>query len=75
VQKIPPRDQVEEKVYTVKTFSTPEGRILSLDDGAHYFAESRKVKKEVKKTLLRDVVDNFNLPKDIVDRLRGSDGK
>ena len=62
-----------ETPHTLKVISTPENRILSLDDGEFYFAESRKSKKQVKKIALKDVVGNYNLPQDIVDRLRGSD--
>jgi hypothetical protein len=70
VQKIPPSTP-SEPPNTLKISSTPENRILSLDDGEFYFAESRKSKKQVKKTSLKDVVGNYNLPQDIVDRLRG----
>ena len=70
IQRIPPQAQVEVP-HQLKASSAPEGKILSLDEGAHYFAENRKVVKEVKKTVLKDVIDNYNLPQDIVDRLRG----
>ena len=45
---------------------------LSLDEGAHYFAENRKVNKSTKKISLKDIVNNYNLPKEIVDRLSGT---
>jgi len=69
VQKIE-TPALAETLHTLKTSSSPEGRILSLDDGAHYFAENRKVIKQTKRTSLKDVVDNFGLPKEIVERLK-----
>lgn len=71
VQVVPPQVS-DEPVHSMKTSTPPEGYILSLDDGAHYFAENKKKIKKKVKTSLKDVVDNFNLPKDIADRLRGS---
>lgn len=71
IQIIPP-NQPEETVPIVKVHSTPENRILSLDDGEFYFAEGRKDRKAPRKqVLLPDVIDQFNLPKDVADRLRG----
>jgi hypothetical protein len=72
IQKIPSNISSEVS-YTLKVAGTPENRILSLDDGEFYFSESRKSKKQTKKTVLKDIVGNFNLPQDIVDRLRGID--
>lgn len=51
--------------------SSAENHIMSLDEGAHYFAENRKTTKMEKKVSLKDIVDNYNLPKEIADRLRG----
>lgn len=63
---------VAEVPHQLKASSPPVGEVMSLDEGAHYFAENRKTNKTVNKTSLKDVVDNFDLPKDIADRLRGS---
>ena len=62
---------IEQPAHLMKTSNPPEGYILSLDDGAHYFAENKKKIKKKEKISLKDVIDNFNLPKDIADRLRG----
>jgi predicted protein tyrosine phosphatase len=70
VQKVEPTI-LPEAIHTLKSSGTPENRILSLDDGAFYFAENRKQVKVVQKILLNDVVDNYDLPKEVVDRLRG----
>jgi hypothetical protein len=70
IQVIPPQTPPEVPIM-VKATSTPDNNIMSLDEGAHYFAENRKGNKPAKKTLLKDVVDNYGLPKEIVDRLRG----
>jgi hypothetical protein len=67
-----PKQEVAEVAIQVPIVNTmPEGRILSLDEGAHYFAENRKVNKSIKKISLKDIVNNYNLPKEIVDRLSG----
>ena len=71
INKIPAWD-VPETPHQLKVSSPSVGGVMSLDDGAHYFAENRKATKVVNKTSLEDIVDNFNLPKDVVDRLRGS---
>lgn len=72
INKIPATPVEEPSQQSVRVNGTPENRILSLDDGEFYFAESRKNKKQPKKVLLTDVVDKFNLPPDIVARLRGN---
>jgi hypothetical protein len=70
IQKIPAQ-VFTETPHLLKTSSPPIDGIMSLDDGAHYFAENRKTIKTTEKVLLKDVVDNFNLPKEVADRLRG----
>ncbi len=70
IQTIPPQPR-EEIRHTVKTYSTPENRTLSLDDGEFYFAENKKNTETVRQVVLADVVDKFDLPKEIADRLRG----
>lgn len=71
VQKISALPTMETP-HQLKASNPPVGGVMSLDEGAHYFAENRKTNKVVNKTSLKDVVDNFNLPKEIADRLRGS---
>ena len=69
--KVIPKQEVPETSNLLRIESTPENRIMSLDDGAHYFAENRKSNKTPKSVSLKDIVDNFNLPKEVVNRLRG----
>lgn len=68
---LPPAERPEVK-NQLKTMTTPEGRLLTLGEGEFYFSESKNRKPAKRTVRLADVVDKFNLPKDIADRLRGS---
>ena len=71
INRIPAQATPETNIL-IKTSASTADQIMSLDEGAHFFAENRKTSKVAKQqTHLKDVVDNFNLPKEIADRLRG----
>lgn len=71
VNKIPAQ-AIPETAIPIKTSAASADQIMSLDEGAHFFAENRKTNKAAKQQILiKDVIDGFNLPKEIVDRLRG----
>lgn len=72
VEVLPRQEAPETAIQVPIANIMPEGRILSLDEGAHYFAENRKINKSMKKISLKDIVNNYNLPKEIVDRLSGA---
>jgi len=71
IQKVLPQS-CPEIPHQMKANNPPVGGVMSLDDGAHYFAENRKTNKVVNHQSLKDLVDNFDLPKDVADRLRGA---
>jgi len=70
IQKVPSKP-LEERELIIKVNSAPENRLLSLEEGEFYFSENRANKKAAKTVNLEDVIDQFDLPQEIVDRLRG----
>lgn len=68
-----PKQVLVEVPAPVKVSSTSDGHTMSLDEGAHFFAESRKLNKKVKVKALKDILSSYELPKEIADRLRGLD--
>ena len=70
-----PPNEPEETKNVVKPTAGGLPQLLSLDDGAHFFGETKKKKKKtISAEEFKDKASNLNLPKEIIASLIKSVG-